>query len=288
MSNAPQIKSHEVWSEAEWSRLEERTRRAASAAGSEEAAWELIAQQARRVLRNYSTSFFIVTRFLPPQKRAQVESIYAAVRYPDEIVDTFPLSPEDGAARLDDWAAHYDTALAAPSLQSALQLEVPCFLAGFTRVVRRNNMPPKYYRAFLAAMRQDLYPRPFLTLDDLINSYVYGSAIVVGYFLTYVYGTRTGQPEEFERALRSARHLGIALQLTNFLRDVAEDERRGRLYLPLDLLHQEGLVPADITAPRLASCAMLPDGQSRGTLCRRCRRPRGVCARLPGGNSCLH
>ena len=65
------------------------------------------------------------------------------------------------------------------------------------------------------------------------------TAVVVGYFLTYVYGSTT--PQDFERALSSAKHLGIALQLTNFLRDVAEDQRRGRLYLPLDLLRGEGI-----------------------------------------------
>ena len=85
----------------------------------------------------------------------------------------------------------------------------------------------------------DVRPRPFGTLDDLIESYIYGSAIVVGYFLTYVYGA-SGEGS-FDRALASARDLGIALQLTNFLRDVGEDQRRGRLYLPLDMLRAEGI-----------------------------------------------
>ena len=212
-------------------------------APSAAAAWGRIVRRARAVLRAYSTSFFIVTRFLPAAKRAQVEAVYAAVRYPDEVVDTFPLAVEERERRLDAWAAGYEEGLASPSIRAALVSGVPCFLASFTRVVRERGIPAEHYRAFIGAMRHDARPRRFGTLDDLIDSYIYGSAIVVGYFLTYVYGAAAGR--DFERALRSARHLGIALQLTNFLRDVAEDQRRGRLYLPLDLLRAEGLTEPD-------------------------------------------
>jgi 15-cis-phytoene synthase len=114
--------------------------------------------------------------------------------------------------------------------------------------VREAAIPPEHYRSFIAAMRLDVCPRHFSTLDDLIESYVYGSAIVVGYFLTYIYGAPSAG--DFARALVSARHLGVALQLTNFLRDVGEDQRRGRLYLPLDLLRDEGVREADAADPR--------------------------------------
>jgi phytoene synthase len=96
-------------------------------------------------------------------------------------------------------------------------------------------------------MRRDVYPRPFETLDDLIDQYIFGSAIVVGYFLTHVYGAR--RPSDFERALGCAKNLGIALQLTNFARDVVEDARRGRLYLPLDRLRDVGLGHPDPSDP---------------------------------------
>lgn len=232
------------WSEEHWQHLEAATRPAALRAETEAAAWTVIVKQARVVLRTYSTSFFIVTRFLPPIKRAKVEAIYAAVRYPDEIVDTFPLAPDEQLRRLDDWAMAYETALAAGAIKPALERGVPCFLASFAQVVREHEIPPEHYQAFLEAMKLDAAPRRFSTLDDLIEAYIYGSAIVVGYFLTYVYGSTT--PADFARALKSARALGIALQLTNFLRDVAEDQRRGRLYLPQDLLRAEGLTQVDV------------------------------------------
>jgi phytoene synthase len=97
-------------------------------------------------------------------------------------------------------------------------------------------------------MRLDIWQRKYETLDELIESYIYGSAIVVGYFLTYVYGSPNSG--DFERARTSARNLGIALQLTNFLRDVAEDQRRGRVYLPQELLRAEGIHQLNATDPR--------------------------------------
>src|SRR5581483_6063241 len=119
--------------------------------------------------------------------------IYAAVRYPDEIVDTFRLPPGERDRLLDEWSDGYELGLDAGAIHEALNC----------------GMPPEHYRAFIDAMRHDVRPRRFGTLDDLIDNYIYGSAIVVGYFLTYVYGAAT--PVDFERALGSARALGIAL-----------------------------------------------------------------------------
>ena len=241
-------KPGDCWSERRWNQIERETRRLALDAATEEAAWEIIIRRARMVLRAYSTSFFIVTRFLPPVKRAKVEAIYAAVRYPDEIVDTFPIEKDEQARRLNHWAAQYEEALNVCSIKEALDKGVPCFLASFSAVVRDQFIPREYYRAFIEAMRRDVRPRRFSTLEDLIESYIYGSAIVVGYFLTYVYGSTSDSG--FKRAMGSATSLGIALQLTNFLRDVSEDQRRGRLYLPLDMLRAEGIEEVDVNDSR--------------------------------------
>ena len=227
------------WDEAYWRQFELETRKTAARAGSERAAWQAIARRSRLVLRAYSTSFFLVTRFLPPAKRAQVEAVYAAVRFPDEVVDSFPLTAADQLCELDAWAKAYDSALLLPDVTDRLKAGIPATIAGFAQVVRDCKIPPAHYHSFLDAMRRDASPRPFATLNDLIDDYVYGSAIVVGYFLAYVYGA--SGPGEFERTLVASRDLGIALQLTNFLRDVGEDQRRGRVYMPVDLLENEGI-----------------------------------------------
>lgn len=235
------------WTFEDWVQLETRMRSRALHSASDEAARNVIARQARRVLKAYSTSFFAVTRFLPPRKRAQVELVYAAVRYPDEIVDTFSFPAEIKLAMLRTWREGYERGLLSRTMRDALGEHVPCFVAAFTRVVRETGIPPDHYRAFLDAMELDVHPRPFLTLDDLIQSYIYGSAIVVGYFLTHIYGPK--RASDYDRAIESARHLGIALQLTNFVRDVGEDQRRGRQYLPLDMLAEEGIDSVDTLDP---------------------------------------
>src|ERR1044072_4736585 len=244
LERAPQ----DVWSIDEWATREDRARGRALRAGSEGAAWRVLNREARRVMRTYTTSFFIVSRFLPRTKREEVQAVYAAVRYPDEIVDTFPLSADERLRLLDEWGAHYETGIKCATRREALERGVPAHLAGFTRTVRERDIPEEHYRAFLNAMRLDVAPRPFETLNDLIHSYVYGSAVVVGYFLTHVYGAR--DPRSFVRALGSAPALAVALQLTNFLRDVAEDQRRGRVYLPTDALRAEGIKTLDANDPR--------------------------------------
>ena len=237
------------WDEAAWRALDGDTTGRALACRTDHGAWLEIHRCARRILSSFSTSFFIVTRFLPPAKRAQVEVLYAAVRYPDEIVDTFPLRADERLARLDAWQEAFESSLEGRSLRSSLEAGIPPVLAGWGSVMRRVGIPPAYYRDFLDAMRHDATPRHFSTLDDLVDGYIYGSAIVVGYFLAYVYGA--GRGRDLSATLAASRDLGIALQLTNFLRDVREDARRGRVYLPQDLLRREGITSLDFDNPDL-------------------------------------
>ena len=230
--------SNQNWTELEWSLLDARVRTDALRGCQDHSARQAIVRHGRSVLKKYSTSFFIVTRFLPPLKRAQVDMLYAGVRYPDEIVDTFRLSAARKYEKLRLWRDQFDRALHCSTEQSLLD-GVPVIVVGLADVIRANQIPSGYYHDFLDAMRADVNPRRYATLDDLIETYIYGSAIVVGYFLAYIYGASS--PTEFDRALQASRRLGIALQLTNFIRDVAEDKGRGRLYLPLDMLRSKGI-----------------------------------------------
>ncbi|MDQ6676178.1 MAG: phytoene/squalene synthase family protein, partial [Acidobacteriota bacterium] len=233
------------WDPLYWKQFEAETLAAAMGCGSDTESWQAVAARCRVVLRTYSTSFFLVTRFLPPAKRARVEVIYAAVRYPDEVVDSFPIGASNQISELDRWQTAYGQAIAFSGVRTRLQAGVPTVLAAFAQVVQDCKIPEEHYHSFLDAMRLDAAPRPFSSLDDLIGHYIYGSAIVVGYFLAHVYGP--SRPAEFSRALHASRELGIALQLTNFLRDIGEDQRRGRVYLPSDLLAREGISQLDVS-----------------------------------------
>jgi Squalene/phytoene synthase len=146
-------RAEEVWTLDEWRERERRTRERALRASSEEAAWRVLVREARAVMRAYTTSFFIVSRFLPRSKRDEVEAVYAAVRYPDEVVDTFPVERAARLRLLDEWADAYEAAVNSSSLTESLRGGVPAHLAGFTRVVRERAIPREHYRAFLEAMR---------------------------------------------------------------------------------------------------------------------------------------
>ncbi len=244
-----------VWSPERWDRFQEETRRAALRAGSEAEAWLVIARAARRVMAAYTTSFYLVSRFLPLEKRRRVEVVYAAVRYPDEVVDSFPLSPERRQELLGRWREEFSGCLGTGTLAEMLESGASPFVAAFVVAAREAAIPPEEYHAFLDAMERDIRPAPFASLDELIDGYVYGSAVVVGLFLARIYGpSAEGRMDE---ALHSARDLGIALQLTNFVRDVREDRRRGRVYIPLDILREEGADPDRMDDPAQEQALLL-------------------------------
>jgi phytoene synthase len=226
-----------IWNESDWKALEERIKKSALSSHSDDDACKIIIKEARKVMRKYTSSFFMVSRFLPKQKRDLVEVIYAAVRYPDEIVDTFKIPKEHKKILLDEWESNYIQALGLESIRESLNRGIHPFLTCFAKLVRDYNIPKEYYLSFIDAMRKDAYNTKYNTIDELIESYIYGSAIVVGYFLTYVYGAV--HPSQFDKALKASRDLGVALQLTNFMRDVYEDTSNGRLYIPLELLKQK-------------------------------------------------
>jgi phytoene synthase len=238
--------SNKEWNESQWREFDQTVHDRILTCTDDETSWSVLARSARKVLKHYSTSFFIVTRFLPVRKRQAVEIIYAAVRYPDEVVDTFDLGKEAKRQRLRSWREAYASALRTGSIRKSIQDGLPVFASGFAEVVRHYGIPPEHYHSFLDAMEMDVEPRTFGTIEDLIESYIYGSAVVVGYFLSYVYGARAGA--DFDRALRSSRYLAMALQLTNFLRDVQEDRHRSRLYLPVSVIEAEGISVAHFDA----------------------------------------
>lgn len=227
------------WSLAEWKKLETEVRNSVEHCKNDAESRRVITRHARSVMRHYTTGFFIVSRFLPKVKRDDVELIYAAVRYPDEVVDTFDAPDQQKTELLQEWRNAYRMANEENALNQSLAKNAPPFVAAFADLVKRHNIPTDYYESFLDAMQFDIAPRPFATLDDLIDNYIYGSAVVVGFFLTHVYGASS--EDAFDDAMESARNLGIGLQLTNFLRDIQDDARRGRVYLPTDLLKAHGI-----------------------------------------------
>jgi 15-cis-phytoene synthase len=175
------------------------------------------------VIRTKARSFSFAARFLDPERRRATEVLYAFFRTVDDLVDErAPASDLDPIyAELDRW----DRWLSAPD-SDARQGPLECALAD---TIERYAIPRGYLRALIKGQRDDLDGREIQTFDDL-ERYSFRVAASVGLAMCHVLGA-TGR-----RALMAATALGIAMQLTNVLRDVRDDLERGRVYLPADEL----------------------------------------------------
>ncbi len=201
------------------------------------------AQVCQRVVREHARTFHLASVFLPQHKRRAAFALYAFCRVADDIVD-----------RADE--ARCATGTVDPAVQAALaahEQKLRDALAGtpsdpvfreLDRVMREFGVPEAVLRELLDGVAMDLAPVRYDTWAELAG-YCEGVASSVGEMCTHVFGVQ-GDAEVRAVALRYARTLGLAMQLTNILRDVGEDAKRGRCYLPVQDLAAFGLTPAQI------------------------------------------
>lgn len=186
-----------------------------------------------RLIRANSRTFFLASSLLPRDTRRAVCALYAFCRATDDLIDQAP--PEvDVDALLENWRSRlvtypnvYDP-VALAWLDTKSRYKVPCGLEA----------------QLLEGIARDLRQNRYQTFAELAE-YCYGVASTVGLMVMHIIGF------EGEHALPYAVKLGVALQLTNILRDVGVDWQAGRLYLPLDELAQFGLTEADIAGGRV-------------------------------------
>jgi 15-cis-phytoene synthase len=191
-----------------------------------------------RIVRAHARTFTLASLFLPARKRRATYALYAFCRVADDIVD----EGVDGAA-----AASHRLAMLERDLEAALAGRPrTAVLRELARAADAFAVPADVLRELLAGVARDLRPPRYDTWADL-SRYCEGVASTVGEMCTHVFGV-AGGPDVRERALRYARTLGVAMQLTNILRDVGEDARRGRCYLPADDLAAFGLTPGEVLA----------------------------------------
>ncbi|HET7602501.1 MAG TPA: squalene/phytoene synthase family protein [Gemmatimonadales bacterium] len=216
------------------------------AASREAVDWRRCAE----IARTYGRTFYLASRFLPPERRRAVHAVYAYCRIADDIAD---LAQDLARAEhaLDEWER---------------QLEAPTdpVAVAFADVRMRFGVPESAARELLAGVRMDLFPCRFATWDDL-RLYAYHVAGTVGLMVAPILGCQE------EWALPYAVELGIAMQLTNVLRDIGEDARRGRLYLPLADLEAFGCDPEAVLRGQ-------PNGHFADLLAFEIARARGLYA----------
>lgn len=187
---------------------------------------------ARREARNFYYSFLL----MPPARRRSMCALYAFLRHSDDIADDDGTSTEKRAA-LDAWRFDLDRALDAH--------ETPAWPGwpALADTVARRGIPRRHLVEVLDGVAMDIDPHPFATFADLYK-YCYLVASAVGLSCLYIWGYRS----ENGRAEALAEACGVALQLTNILRDVREDAQKGRVYLPQEDLARFGVEPHELAA----------------------------------------
>ena len=234
-----------------------------------------------RVLHaRYGRTYYRATRLLPAWKRRHVHALYGFARFADEIVDSFEATaPDARAARLAAWSDALETGLAGGPIDDAVLPAVIHTIAVF-------DLDPADFTLFLRSMTMDLTVTRYDTYADLLD-YMEGSAAVIGAMMLPLLGAR-----DQAAALGPARELGRAFQLTNFIRDVAEDLQRGRVYLPQDDLRRFGVSDADL-ADAVAAGSATP--QIKSLISYEVSRARehyrsaatGIGMLVPGSRACI-
>jgi phytoene synthase len=183
------------------------------------------------IARRYGRSFYLASLFLPRHRRTAIHATYAYCRVADDIVDEAgSRSFQEIEDRLQAW-------------QDQLNDPRDPVAIAFARARSEFNIPIQAAIDLLEGIRMDLEPRRYATWEEL-RRYCYGVAGTVGLLSAPILGCAN------DGALERAAELGIAMQLTNILRDVDEDAVTGRLYLPLDELAMFGCDPEAVLARR--------------------------------------
>ncbi len=165
--------------------------------------------------RNGSKTYFNSSRFFPADVRKDVYSLYGFVRTADNYVDSIPQDSKG----FYNFVERYRTAL-----QDGTQTGDP-IIDEFVELAGRKGFDESWTDAFLHSMEMDLKKSRHVTIEESLQ-YIYGSAEVIGLYMAEILDL---SPE----AQGSAMMLGRAMQYINFLRDIAEDNSYGRIYLPI-------------------------------------------------------
>lgn len=185
-------------------------------------------EHARRITAYYSKSFYFSARMLPSKQRWATYALYGFCRYCDNLIDVPRRRTKSDLLREIQFVAEelqiaYDTG----------ESEHPVIRA-FILVAKSYGIPMAYPLDLLKGVAMDIQQTRYKTFDDL-SLFCYRAAAVVGLMMTHVLGYKD------DRAFDYAKQLGIAMQLTNILRDVKEDKEMGRIYLPQTELVQFGV-----------------------------------------------
>ena len=183
----------------------------------------------QQTFKSGSTTYYNSSAFFPKAVREDVYKLYGFVRVADNFVDQIP----QDVAGFRALKERYQTALAGNPTGDTI-------VDGFVELAARRSFEPSWTDAFLHSMELDLSKKTYRTMEETLM-YIYGSAEVIGLFMSRLLGLEEG-------ALHFAQLQGRAMQYINFIRDLAEDQTLGRTYLPLEGSGLGGLAEAEARA----------------------------------------
>lgn len=171
----------------------------------------------KQIARESKSSFYYAFSLLSPQKRDAMNAVYAFCRKTDDIVDE-DYGPDDlKYERLRKWRIEFEKSLSGNS-------DYP-LLNKVAAIIKQFNIPLEHFFELIIGMEMDLKRKRYLSFDDLVE-YCYRVASTVGLMCIEIFGYKNKSTRDY------AVNLGLALQLTNIIRDVGKDSESGRIYIP--------------------------------------------------------
>jgi len=175
----------------------------------------MVHEQHQAIFKAGSRTYYHSSRFFPKEIRDEVFILYGFVRVADNFVDALPQNPEG----FYEFCRLYRRAAAGHPADDPI-------IDSFAALQQRKQFDPQWTEAFLLSMEMDLHTSQYETLDETLK-YIYGSAETIGLYMAAVM-------ELPQQARQYAALLGRAMQYINFIRDIDEDNRLRRRYLPLE------------------------------------------------------
>lgn len=184
------------------------------------------------IFRKGSTTYYSASRFFPEPLRSDVFRLYSFVRTADDYVDEHPRRPDKLLELEQSWQAawpnlHFDIAARVKDTVDERAIK------NIVGLAQKYSFDKTWVDAFFAAMKSDIEPKTYSTIDDTL-AYTHGSAEVVGLMMARIMGLP-------DQALAAAALQGRAMQYINFIRDIPEDTALGRQYIPVAELHKYNL-----------------------------------------------
>jgi len=190
--------------------------------------------QAKEITKKYAKTFYFASCFLDNDKKNAAYAVYAICRLSDEAVDNMSVPLKRDLNRLKE---KIDSAYSQLPLGESI-------LSAFRQTVLQYKIPKRYFDELIQGMEMDLQKSRYANFEELYD-YCYKVAGVVGLIMLKIFEYENPEAERY------AVNLGVAMQLTNILRDIKEDFARGRIYLPEEEMTKYGLTDSMISQDKI-------------------------------------